>query len=158
MTSFTEHNVFKEHQCCSKGTLFFVNQWSCSVVSDFLDPMEYSLPGSFIHGIFQARVLVWVAISFSRGSSQPGDWTPVFHIAATRLTLWATRETNQIHCKVSYLTKAVLAFKSRMSLLCSSGRLDVATTQVSQGEMTAFGRHTPIPDSQKISPCSFKAV
>ena len=33
------------------------------------DPMDYSLPGSSIHGIFQARVLEWVATSFSRGSS-----------------------------------------------------------------------------------------
>ena len=36
------------------------------------DPMDRSLPGSSVHGIFQARVLEWVAISFSRGSSQPG--------------------------------------------------------------------------------------
>ena len=35
------------------------------------------LPGSFIHGIFQARVLEWVAISFSRGSPQPRDQTQV---------------------------------------------------------------------------------
>ena len=37
--------------------------------------MDYSLPGSSVHGIFQARVLEWVAISFSRGSSQPRDRT-----------------------------------------------------------------------------------
>ena len=36
------------------------------------DPMDCSLPGSSVHGIFQARILEWVAISFSRGSS-PGD-------------------------------------------------------------------------------------
>ena len=35
------------------------------------DPMDCSLPGSSIHGIFQARILEWIAISFSRGSSQP---------------------------------------------------------------------------------------
>ena len=35
------------------------------------DPMDCSLPGSSVHGIFQARVLEWAAISFSRGSSQP---------------------------------------------------------------------------------------
>ena len=39
------------------------------------DPMDCSLPGSSIHGIFQATVLEWGAISFSRGSSQPRDWT-----------------------------------------------------------------------------------
>ena len=41
------------------------------------DPMDCSLLGSSVHGIFQARVLEWVAISFSRRSSQPRDWTPV---------------------------------------------------------------------------------
>jgi len=37
------------------------------------DPMDSSLPGSAFHGIFQARILEWAAISFSRGSSQPRD-------------------------------------------------------------------------------------
>ena len=41
------------------------------------NPMDYSLPGSSVHGIFQARILQWVAISNSRGSSQPKDWTHV---------------------------------------------------------------------------------
>ena len=41
------------------------------------DPMDCGLPGSSVHGIFQARVLEWVAISFSRGSSWPRDWTQV---------------------------------------------------------------------------------
>ena len=43
-----------------------------------LDPMDCSLPGSSLHGIFQARVLEWVAISFSRGSSQPRDSTWIY--------------------------------------------------------------------------------
>ena len=51
-----------------------------------------SLPGSTIHGIFQARILEWVAISFSRRSSQPRDWAQVSHIAGRRFTVWATRE------------------------------------------------------------------
>ena len=54
--------------------------------------MDCSLPRSFVHGIFQARVLEWVAISFSRGSSQPRDWTQVFRIVGRRFTVWATRE------------------------------------------------------------------
>ena len=41
------------------------------------DSMDCSLPGSSVHGIFQARVLEWVAISFSRGSSRPRDRTQV---------------------------------------------------------------------------------
>ena len=39
------------------------------------DHMDCSPPGSFVHEIFQARILEWVAISFSKGSSQPRDWT-----------------------------------------------------------------------------------
>ena len=52
--------------------------------------MDCSLPGSSVHGIFQARILEWIAISFSRGSSQPRDWTRVSHIAGRCFTIWAT--------------------------------------------------------------------
>ena len=55
-------------------------------------PMDCSPPGSSVHGILQARVLEWVAISFSRGSSRPRDRTQVSHIAGRRFNLWATRE------------------------------------------------------------------
>ena len=51
------------------------------------DPMDCSLPGSSIHGIFQARVLEWVAVSFSRRSSQPRDQTQVSRITGRRFTL-----------------------------------------------------------------------
>ena len=44
-----------------------------SVVSDSLRPINYSLPGSSVHEISQAKILEWVAISFSSGSSQPRD-------------------------------------------------------------------------------------
>ena len=60
---------------------------SCPILCD---PMDCSLPGSSVHGIFQARVLEWVAISFSRGSSWPRDWTWVSCIAGRRFTIWAT--------------------------------------------------------------------
>ena len=56
------------------------------------DPMDCNLPGSSIHGIFQARVLEWVAISFSRGSSRSRDQTRVSHIVGRSFTIWATRE------------------------------------------------------------------
>ena len=56
------------------------------------DPMDCSPPGSSVHVISQARVLEWVAISFSRGSSGPRDWTWVSHTAGRRFNLWATRE------------------------------------------------------------------
>ena len=56
------------------------------------NPMEYSLPGSSVHGIFQAIVLEWIAISFPRGSSQTREWTWISHIVDRCFTLWATRE------------------------------------------------------------------
>ena len=45
------------------------------------DSMDYNLPGSSVHGIFQTRILEWVAISFSRVSSWPRDWIQVSRIA-----------------------------------------------------------------------------
>ena len=54
------------------------------------NPMNCSLPGSSVHGTFQARVLEWVAISFSRRSSRPRDRTRVSHIVGRHFTVWAT--------------------------------------------------------------------
>ena len=66
---------------------------SCSVVSNSLWPHGlYSLPGSFVHGIFQPRTLEWVAISFPRGSAQPRARTWVSHIADGFFTVWDTRK------------------------------------------------------------------
>ena len=56
------------------------------------DPMDCSPPGSSAYGILQARILKWVAISFSRGSSGPRDQTQVSHIAGKRFYLCTTRE------------------------------------------------------------------
>ena len=53
---------------------------------------EFWLPGSSVHGILQARILEWVAIPFSRGSSQPRDWTQVSWIAGDFFIIWATRK------------------------------------------------------------------
>ena len=54
-------------------------------------PMDCS-PVSSVHGILQARILEWVAIPCSRGSSQPRDQTQVSPIAGRCVTTWATRE------------------------------------------------------------------
>ena len=55
------------------------------------DPMDCNLLGSSIHGIFQARILEWVVISFSRGSSPPRDRTQVSRTVGKLFTVWATR-------------------------------------------------------------------
>ena len=55
------------------------------------DPMDYT-----VHGILQARIVEWVAVPFSRGSSQPGEWTQVSLTAGEFFTSWATREALMI--------------------------------------------------------------
>ena len=65
---------------------------SCSVVSDPFAPMDSSPPGTSVHGILQTRILEWVAIPFSIGSSWRQDQTQVSHIAGRLFTIPATRQ------------------------------------------------------------------
>ena len=66
-------------------------------------PMDCSLPGSSVSGVLQAGILEWVAIPFSRRSSQPRDRTWVFRIAGRRFTIWATREVHIYVCMCIYI-------------------------------------------------------
>ena len=66
---------------------------SHSVVSNVCKIMDCNLPGSSVHGILQARILEWVAISFSRGSSQSRDWTQISRISGRFFSSWAIRDT-----------------------------------------------------------------
>ena len=64
------------------------------------DPMDCSLWGSSGHEIFQARILEWVAISFSRGSSWPRDWKHApcaSYVAGEFFSCWAIREAHYNH-------------------------------------------------------------
>ena len=88
--------------CIGRWLLYHWATWdaqSSTIVSEvsqscqtLCDPVDCSPPGSSIHGILQARILEWVAISSSRGSSRPRDWTWVSFIAGRFFTIWATRE------------------------------------------------------------------
>ena len=60
--------------------------------------MNCSLPGSSVHGISQARILEWIAISFSRGSSWPRDQTCISYIAGRFFTTLITWETHVRVC------------------------------------------------------------
>ena len=60
---------------------------SAQLCPTLCDPVDCSPPGSLVHGIFQVRVLEWVAISFSRGSSQPKDLTRISRIAGSHFTV-----------------------------------------------------------------------
>ena len=68
------------------------------------DPMDCSIRGASIHGIFQARILEWVAISFFRGSFQPRDWAWVSYIAGRCFTIWATRDWRRRLCQLNHLS------------------------------------------------------
>ena len=59
------------------------------------DPVDCSLPVSSVHGILQAGILEWVAIAFSRGSSQLRNWTEVSCLAGRFFTNWTTREAQE---------------------------------------------------------------
>ena len=59
------------------------------------DPKDCSPPGSSAHGILQAKILEWVAIPFSKGSSQTRDQTQISWIAGRFLTVWATKEAQK---------------------------------------------------------------
>ena len=85
------------------------------------DPKHWSLPGSSIHGIFQARALEWVAIFFSRGSPRLRDQTWVSRIAGRRFTIWATREAQEYWSGCYFLLQVVrilyqLSFKGSPSV------------------------------------------
>ena len=75
-----------------------------AVVSDSLDPVDCSRPGSSVHGILQARILEWIAIPFSRRSSWPRNQTWVSCISGRFFTIWATREAPD--CSYSALFQA----------------------------------------------------
>ena len=57
------------------------------------DPMDCSPPGCSDHGILQEKILEWVDIPFSRGSSRPRDWSYVSCIAGGVFTVWSTTES-----------------------------------------------------------------
>ena len=80
------------------------------------DSMDYSPPGSSVHGILQARILEWVAIPFSRGSSWPRDQIWVFCIAGRLFTIWVTREDFKCsHCglQIWFRSKHSLSVKKK---------------------------------------------
>ena len=85
------------------------------------DPMDCGLLGSYVHGILQARILEWVAMPSSRGSSQPRDWTHiscVSCIAGGFFTIWANREAHVCIYRQIYIIESIWLF-----LLCDIGDL-----------------------------------
>ena len=100
--------------------LFLTNTYvlSPSAVPNSLWPHGLcSLPAFSVHGIFQARKLEWVAISYSRGSSQPRDWTHISCIGRRVLYHWASWEALFLKKKKKKEGSIWLVLKSRSPLL-----------------------------------------
>ena len=74
-------------RCSTLLIIMYVYVKIAKLCQTLCNPMDCSLPGSSVHGIFQARMLECVAISFSRGSSQPRDQTQVSRVAGGLFTL-----------------------------------------------------------------------
>ena len=98
------HWVFTFCEIRGAGDILCILKWSEVKVAQscltLCNPMDYT-----VHGILQARMLGWIAVLFSRGCSQPSDWTQVSHIVGRFFTRWATRE---ILCLLNILSILVL--------------------------------------------------
>ena len=95
----------------------------------FVTPMDYT-----VHGILQARMLEWVAMPFSRGSSQPRNWTQVSHIAGGFFTSWAARKPTK--CSMSSLMWLPIAESYARS---TSGTVSRLGEQMGSGSQTSSG-------------------
>ena len=87
------------------------------------DPMDCSLPGSSIYGIFQARVVEWGANSFSRRSSQPRDWTLVSHIVSSWGCNWPSHQPHiwqERNCPRAHKDKTKIQKSGTVVTLCLS--------------------------------------
>ena len=93
--------TFKKQSPNMETALRLGQYFTCCLVAKscltLCDPMDCRLPGSSDHGISQARILEWVAISSSWGSSQPRDRTHISYIGRQILYRWATRQTALLH-------------------------------------------------------------
>ena len=92
---------------------------SCPTLCDLMD---CSPPGSSVHGILQERIMKWVAISYSRGSSWSRNWTQVSCFVGSFFTIWSTREAQNMKWlgkNKIFLTLIAFILGSEDSLNCS---------------------------------------
>ena len=127
--------------------------WSCclhvgSGISDS-DPVDYSLPGSSVYGILQTRVLEWVAIPFSRGSSQSRDRPHVSCIWAGFSTIWVTREAHWINRNSKHkMCLTILKIKGVTTMWKSDMTIsNDATEKKCWNEPLELGRFLPLQET-----------
>ena len=98
-------------------------QLPCCVLL-FCDPVNHSSPSSSVHGTFRARILEWVAISFSRGYSQSWDWIHVSCPLSCRQILYHLATGKALHMYIPYLYPFILqwAFQLLPELVSLTGK------------------------------------
>ena len=142
--------------------------------NSFETPMDYSPPGCSVHGISQARILKWVATSFSRGSSQPRGWTLVSCFAGGFFTseplgksLWnscftknwfsETRVSKKGNLKRSLANQQIPTSKSGLGLRGSEGSDYVTVTPLplepTLSHLPVLFRTNPSPPLPFLSHC-----
>ena len=99
----SSHNTIT-HTCNIYVKMKVLVTQSCPTLCDHMD---CSPPGFSIHGILQETILEWIAIPFSRGSSQSRDQAWVSWIAGRFFTIWATREAHNIQICILYVVVCV---------------------------------------------------
>ena len=111
------------------------------------NPMNYSLPGSPVHGILQARILEWVAISFCRGSSQPRARVCVSCISCI---------DRQILLSLSHLGSANSVYTSLLERQAASGREEVPYIQCKRNSSKMVGAERGHQRADRLKPQSQK--
>ena len=131
-------------------------QLSCVLVSQacptLCDPMDCSPPGSSVHGILQARILEWVAIPFSRGSSWPRDQIQASCTAGRFFTIWASREAFLLLALYSIGLTQFCIFSIICKFLTLEGTQDRPSHEGCQGNDVA--RHISKQSMLQPSHCS----
>ena len=101
----------------------------------FCDHMSCSSPGSSVHGIIQARILEWFAISSSRGPSKPRDWTQVSYVSCISRQIlyhWATKDAPLI-CIICKNASLKQVFRFRLNMLSLSDLFSFTHKKSSHG-------------------------
>ena len=97
--------IFLPKQCVLYRDVGFECLPACSVASIVADSVDCSPQGSSVHGILQARVLEWVDMLSSSGSSQPRDWTQVFCIWGDFFTTESPGKPQGLHKYAFFINK-----------------------------------------------------
>ena len=117
-----------------EGSVYINCKWVSEVAQSCLtlcDTVDCSPAGSSIHGILQARILEWVAISFSRGSSLPRDWTQISHIAGRFFSSWAKGSPKDLLAISPDLALPFAALGNQLSTFCLHKSIDFLILNIS---------------------------